>query len=228
MTIADTSQDAMPIAAKAPGATSAGAPSVARSQTHGLNRASRTTPQFATVDGSELGRLLTAAQRGDEQAFAEFYRRTSSQIFGTILHIVSNRAAAEDILHDVYVALWQRIVVFDPQRGDVLPWTLTMARHKAISHLRGQKRHVLLDDVLIASLAADSALPNDVFETKRASQRLSDALRGLSTRHRHAITVAYFGGFSYCELAKVLGVPEGTAKSWIRRGITSLRQMLER
>ncbi|VVE65300.1 ECF RNA polymerase sigma factor SigK [Pandoraea anapnoica] len=228
MTIADVSQDVLPNAAKAPRTTSAGAPSGAHPQTHGFKRAPLSARQFSAIDKSELGHLLTAAQHGDTQAFAQFYRRTSSLILGAILHIVNNRAAAEDILHDVYVTLWQRNVIFDPLRGDVLPWTLTIARHKAISHLRGHKHHALLDDVLMASLSADNALPSEIFETKRASQRLSDALRGLSTRHRHAITVAYFGGFSYSELATVLGVPEGTAKSWIRRGIASLRQMLER
>lgn len=226
MTIADVTQPAPPVAAKARGVAPAPSPVGTPPQTHGF-KVPGVSARSAPIDKEGLARLLTNAQRGDAQAFAQFYRRTSSLILGAILRIVNGRAEAEDILQDIYMALWQRSVIFDAQRGDVLPWIFTIARHRAINHLRGQKP-LVADDALMASLPSDTASPDEISQTRRASRQLSEALSTLSAQQRQAITVAYFGGFSYTELAQVLGVPEGTAKSWIRRGLASLRQMLDR
>lgn len=189
-------------------------------------RPARVRHRSSLGDNDSLAEMLTSAQRGDEHAFAQFYRHTSPLVFGAIRRVINHRAEAEDILHDVYMALWQGSLTFDAQRGGVLPWMLTIARNRAISYLRRQQ-HLPLDEARVSSIPSDAALPQDINEKKRELQRLAFALTTLSAQQRQAITIAYFGGFSFTELAQVLGVPEGTAKSWIRRGIARLRQVLE-
>ncbi len=223
MTIAEISRPAFAAGVAAPDISSEGTSASVHSIARGF---SGVNSPSALADRENLADMLTSAQRGDAKAFAQLYRQTSPAIFGAILRIVNRRDEAEDILHDVYMALWQRSAVYDAQRGDVLPWILTIARHRAISHLRKHK-HLPLDEALMSSLSSDGPLPADLNEKKRELQRLQHALTVLPVQQRQAITVAYFGGFSYTELAQTLGVPEGTAKSWIRRGIAKLRQVLE-
>lgn len=223
MTITEICQHACPTSAEICGVSSE---DVSVSTCSAAPRALHVPHQSSHADHATLADMLTCAQRGDEQAFAQVYQHTSSAVFGALLRIVNHRAEAEDLLQDVYMALWQRRLVFDAQRGDVLPWLLTVARHRAISYLR-KRQHATLDDSLMSSLPSDAESPPDVHEKKHDRQRLALAMATLSAQQRQAITIAYFGGFTYSELAQTLGVPEGTVKSWIRRGLARLRAMLE-
>ncbi|QBC32663.1 sigma-70 family RNA polymerase sigma factor [Pandoraea sp. XY-2] len=227
MTTIDISQYACPTGAGVAGTASKNAPASACSSAAGDSAgAARVSARTSLGDCADLTGLVTLAQLGDEDAFAQLYRHTSSVLFGVILRVIHHRAEAEDILQDVYMALWQRRIVFDAQRGDVLAWMSTIARNRAISYLR-KRQPIPLDETLMSSIAADTAPPPELTEKDRERQRLSVAMTALSAQQRQAITIAYFGGFTYTELARTLGVPEGTAKSWIRRGLAKLRDVLE-
>ncbi|MDN4571779.1 RNA polymerase subunit sigma-24 [Pandoraea cepalis] len=229
MTTIDISQYACPTGSGVAGDSSKNAPASANacsSAPGACAGAARVSARPSLGDCADLTGLLTLAQLGDEDAFAQLYRHTSSVLFGVILRVTHHRAEAEDILQDVYMALWQRRLVFDAQRGDVLAWMSTIARNRAISYLR-KRQPIPLDETLMSSIAADTALPPELSEKDREKRRLSVAMTALSAQQRQAITIAYFGGFTYTELARTLGVPEGTAKSWIRRGLAKLRDVLE-
>lgn len=229
MTTIDISQYACPTGTGSGGVASQSAPASASACSSAAGAcvgAARMSARPSLGDCTDLTGLLTLAQLGDEDAFAQLYRHTSSVLFGVILRVIHHRAEAEDILQDVYMALWQRRLVFDAQRGDVLAWMSTIARNRAISYLR-KRQPIPLDETLMSSIAADTAPPPELTERDRERQRLSVAMAALSAQQRQAITIAYFGGFTYTELARTLGVPEGTAKSWIRRGLAKLRDVLE-
>jgi RNA polymerase sigma-70 factor, ECF subfamily len=146
--------------------------------------------------------LVAAVAQGGEQAVAEVYRRYSGAVWAVAQRVCGDRASAEDVCQTVFVDLWRRPERFDPQRGKLRSWLVAQAHARAV-------------DVEAASLLASL-----VDHVRRALDRLA-------ADDRDAIVLAYFGGHSYRETAALLGAPEGTVKSRIRRGLEGLRHLLE-
>ena len=176
-----------------------------------------------------LSRALGRVAAGDEGALQEVYSRTSAKLFGICLRILGDRGEAEDALQDVYVSVWRRAGSFDGERGSPITWLATLARNRAIDRLRSAKRARASEPVEAGMEIADSA-PSafDRLEASETSGRLAGCIGELEDRTGLAIREAFFGGFTYAELADRMKVPLGTMKSWIRRGLTKLKDCLER
>ncbi len=174
------------------------------------------------------GRLVTRVAQGDEPALKEFFERTSPKLFGICLRILNDKQDAEDALQDVYVSVWRRAASFEADRSSPITWLATIARNRAIDRLRSGQRHrssaPLEDGFEIVDSAADSF---EVVALAQEGNRLRDCMDKLETRQCAAIRDAFFDGLAYSQLAERAGVPLGTMKSWIRRGLQSLRKCLE-
>ena len=177
-------------------------------------------------DKDQLEALLAATALGDGAAFEALYRLTSGRLFAILVRMVHNRAEAEDLLQDAYTTAWHRAASFDGSRGSALTWLVTLARNRAIDRLRRHREHPL-DEALMGAIPACAPAPDVTAETREIRTRLEEGLRQLSARQHRAIKSAFFGGMTYNELAIDLGVPQGTVKSWIRRGLAQLRAHLE-
>ena len=172
---------------------------------------------------AELSALLAQAAEGDRQAFGIFYQRTSAKLFGIILRILIERTEAEDVLQEVYVTIWRKAAEFDPARASPVTWTATIARNRAIDRLRarGSRPSAPLEE---AAEVRDTSPSADVLiDTDRETARLNAALAQLEPRHAAAIRSCYFEGITYETLAAREGVPVGTLKSWVRRGLMRLK-----
>lgn len=172
---------------------------------------------------------LAGVAGGSETALHEVYAKTSAKLFGLCLRILGDRGEAEDALQEVYVSVWRRAGSFDPARASPITWLAALARNRAIDRLRASGRSRPAEPIEAASRVADEA--PDAFaelETGEEKARLMGCVDELDERQSEPIRAAFFGGLSYPELAERAGVPLGTMKSWIRRGLLRLRECLER
>lgn len=189
---------------------------------HGRMNGAQTRSQA----GEELASILESVARGDRQAFAHLYDRTSAKLYGICLRLLGNEAEAEDVLQDVYVTVWQKAERFDRGRASPITWLAVLTRNKGIDRLR--RRSTKSEPIEAAAEIEDNdPLPFDLVQQKQEAGRLSDCLEELDERPRTMIRAAFLDGASYPELAEREGVPLGTMKSWIRRAMQRLRGCLE-
>ena len=183
--------------------------------------------QPATVAARErLVEALVATGAEDRAAFATLYRLTSAKLFGVCLRICGERQAAEDVLSEVYLTIWRRAGAFEPGRASPISWLATIARNRAIDWRRsaGRKLAVTLDDA--PEVADPEPSAEDRLVTSGEDHRLHLCLDQLEDKQRGAIRTAFFEGLTYAELAEREGVPLGTMKSWVRRGLIRLKDCL--
>lgn len=178
-------------------------------------------------DSQSLADALVRVGAQDRAAFEQVYSRTSAKLFGVCLRILQNGADAEGALQDVYVTVWQKAGGFDPDRASPITWLATIARNKAIDRLRKRRPSQPIDgEVLDIADSAPSSLA--LIEQAEDGKRLSDCLGELDEDQAGVIRRAFFGGATYAELAERDGVPLGTLKSRVRRGLMRLKGCLER
>lgn len=180
----------------------------------------------ATAEPSELARLMTALAGGDRAALAALYQRTSAKLYGICLRLIGDEAEAQDVLQEVYVTAWGKAAQYDPAKASPITWLAVLARNKAIDQLRRRK---LPEDDLDAAAAVpdDRPLAFDIIDSDNDRRRLAGCLDTLDERPRAMIRSAFLEGATYPELAEREGVPLGTMKSWIRRGLMRLKGCLE-
>jgi len=163
---------------------------------------------------------------GEEGALNEIYDQFASFVYGLALRVIGDARAAEDVSQDVFVTFWERPDEFDPDRGSLRTWLGTLAHRRAVDHVRreeARRRRAIKD-------AARPATTPDVEEMAIAlvtAERVRSALDTLPDDQRRAIHLAYFGGKTYRQVAEVLGIPEGTAKSRLRLGLRRIAGVLE-
>jgi RNA polymerase sigma-70 factor (ECF subfamily) len=173
----------------------------------------------------ELGVRKRMASR-DESALTEVYDQYASFVYGLALRVIGDPRAAEDVSQDVFVSVWERPEAFDPERGSLRTWLGTLAHRRAVDYVRREEarrrrterdasRRVSVPDVEEIAVALVTA------------ERVRDALDLLPDDQRRAIQLAYFGGKTYRQVAEVLGIPEGTAKSRLRLGLRRIADALE-
>lgn len=177
----------------------------------------------------ELETALRDTAAGDRKALKSLVDRTSAKLFGICLRILGDREEAEDVLQEVYVTIWHRAGRFDPAKARAITWLATIARNRSIDRLRSGARLRLAAPMEEALDTPDEGM--DGFElaaTHEEHGRLALCLGELEGRTQQMIRVAFFEGRTYSELANGAGVPLGTVKSWIRRGLLRLRDCLQR
>ena len=176
-------------------------------------------------DDGDLVRRLKARE---PKAMADLYKRCGRLAYSVILRIVRNTGVAEDLTQETFLRVWNRVGSFNAERGALTPWVLTVARNRAIDHLRSmdgrmEASAVDLDHLERPGLFTDleaSAISID------RSRRLKSALEKLSANQRAVIELAYYEGLSQTEMAERLNQPLGTVKTWTRTALQLLRAEL--
>ena len=174
-----------------------------------------------------LADSLARVGGGSPEALAEVYRATSAKLFGICLRILRDRSEAEDVLQEVYLSVWRHAGRFDPGRSSPITWLSVLARNRAIDRLRARRDRLRApaDSMLAIVDEAPDALA--LITTDQESGRLAQCLGELEEPQAAAIRAAFLDGRSYPELAHDAGVPLGTMKSWVRRGLLRLRACLD-
>jgi len=174
--------------------------------------------------------LMQRTGEGDRGSFEQLYERFSGVLFSTALNVLGSPEAAEDVLQDVFVAIWEKAPLYDADRGKPLTWAVTMTRYKAIDRLRSrQRKGALHDRVEQESKVMDERkdwTSLDEVDAAEKSKLVREAVRKLSAGQREAIEMAFFAGLTQAEIAAKLGEPLGTVKARIRRGMMRLREII--
>jgi RNA polymerase sigma-70 factor (ECF subfamily) len=178
---------------------------------------------------SQLAAALVRVAAGDRAALRIVYQDTSAKLFGVCLRILNDRSEAEDVLQDVYVTVWRKAASFDPARASPITWLVAIARNRSIDRLRASAQNRRSEPIESAEDVSDEG-PGalDLVVSAEQQARLKTCLGELEERQSSAIRGAFLDGATYDQLAQRMGVPLGTMKSWIRRGLMKLRTCLER
>ncbi|MEX0832174.1 MAG: ECF RNA polymerase sigma factor SigK [Nitriliruptoraceae bacterium] len=172
--------------------------------------------------------LMLAVAKGDKAAFSEVYDRFAGKVYGIVKRVVRDPAQSEEIAQEVLVEIWRTAARFDPERGSVQGWMLTTAHRRAIDHVRSEQAH--RDRNQRVGVRDHFAVSHD--ETAETAEinfehaQVREALNALSDLQRQAIELAYYQGYTYPEVAEILGAPVGTVKTRIRDGFIRLRDEL--
>ncbi len=181
----------------------------------------------ATADASSEA-LLVAAAAGDEAAFAVLVERIRPQTLRVARGVVRDPSIAEEVAQEVLTEIWLKADRFDPERGTITGWVATLARRRAVDRVRSEQAGRNRDDrVARRNQVRDVDVVADEVEVRLEHWQVRKALAELSDRQREAIELAYFAGHTYRDVARVLGIPEGTAKSRLRDGLVRLREALD-
>ena len=186
------------------------------------------------MEGVDLGyetmsdpALVISVGRFDEGALRALYERHGRVVCGLAQRLLGDAARAEEVLQDVFVRLWQRPERFDPARGELRGFLLREAHSRSVDRLRSDMARARREDRHEREqLARSEEIEREVWELIR-SEKVKEAVAVLSPGERDAISLAYFEGYTYREVAVMLDEPEGTIKSRIRLGLKKLADKLE-
>jgi RNA polymerase sigma-70 factor (ECF subfamily) len=170
----------------------------------------------------ELAQLLQRCAAQDSAAFRALYDKTSPILFARLLRMLRRRSVAEEALQDVYVRIWQRAAQFEAHRGRALAWMVTIARYCAIDLMRRERMTLVSDDSL--DQVADESAGESVLLEKPSN--FDDCIGRLNDKTRQCLTLAFVEGRSHDEIARLTTNPLGSVKSWIRRGLMSLKECM--
>jgi len=170
----------------------------------------------------ELAQLLQRCAAEDSAAFRTLYDKTSPILFARLLRMLRRRSVAEEALQDVYVRIWQRASQFEAHRGRALAWMVTIARYAAIDLMRRERMTLVSDDSL-AEIADESA--GDAASIEKPNN-FDDCIGRLNDKTQQCLNLAFVEGRSHEEIARLTTNPLGSVKSWIRRGLLSLKECL--
>ena len=179
----------------------------------------------ASSDAALVRRLL----RKDVRAFEQLYDRHSRIVYGLVLRILQQASTAEEVVQEIFLQLWRNASQYQEGRGPFVPWLLTLARNRALDHLRLKSERQRRREDQSEQLPPIAQMPEyeKALDERRRAEVVRTLISSLSAPQKKAIEMAYFEGLSHTEIAAALHEPLGTVKSWIRNGLLRLKEGLQ-
>jgi RNA polymerase sigma-70 factor (ECF subfamily) len=181
--------------------------------------------QPPTSSGGDLAALLSRVARGDEAAFAAVYDQAAAAVFGLVRKVLRDPAQSEEVTQDVLLEVWRTASRFDPGQGSAKAWLMTMAHRRAVDRVRSSQASAKREHRVAQAATGYDVVAEEV-ETRLDAQRVRRCLESLTALQRESVTLAYYGGHTYAEVASLLGVAVGTVKTRMRDGLIRLRDCL--
>ncbi|HEY3978847.1 MAG TPA: ECF RNA polymerase sigma factor SigK [Streptosporangiaceae bacterium] len=177
------------------------------------------------MPGADLGALVGQVARGDEAAFRVLYDRAAGQVLGTVRRVLRDPAQSEEVMQEVLLEVWRTAARFDPEAGSAAAWIMTLAHRRAVDRVRSENS-AARRELRAAVQAVDYDQVSEAVETSLEHERVRRCLTTLTDLQREAVTLAYYQGYTYGEVAELLGVAVGTVKTRMRDGLIRLRDCL--
>jgi RNA polymerase sigma-70 factor, ECF subfamily len=185
----------------------------------------RAVPSDRSGQHVELDELLVAAGRGDHRAYAQVYDALAGSVFGLAKRIVRDPARAEEITQEVFVTVWRFATRFDPARGSAKTWVMTLTHRRTVDVVRSaeaasqREMRASMHETPFDTVAEQAT-------TRVEGEQVRQCLDSLTEMQREAVTLSYYGGYTYPEVSALLGVNRSTLKTRIRDGLVRLRDCL--
>jgi len=173
-----------------------------------------------------LSHLLVQVARGDKSAFASLYDRTSAAVHGLARRVVRDPSRAEEITQEVYLQVWRSASRFDPDRGSAKSWLLTLAHRRAVDVVRHDQASTNREARYDWSGGRDIDVVDDEVTTRLEHEQVRRCMGSLTDLQRESVTLAYFNGYTYAEVASLLETNPATIKTRMRDGLIRLRDCL--
>ncbi|NBE50395.1 sigma-70 family RNA polymerase sigma factor [Streptomyces boluensis] len=175
----------------------------------------------------DLKELMGRVALGDQGAFASVYDRAMGPVLGTVRAVLRDHAQSEEVAQEVMVELWRTAARYRPDRGTAINWILTLAHRRAVDRVRSAEAAAARDHkaALLERTPAYDTVAEQV-ETRLEREQVRRCMRGLTEIQRQAVTLAYYRGLTYREVAEILTLPLGTVKTRMRDGLIRLRDCL--
>ncbi|MDF5752836.1 ECF RNA polymerase sigma factor SigK [Spongiactinospora sp. TRM90649] len=180
-------------------------------------------------DGRPQGvdELLQLVGRGDRAAFERLYDAVADRVYGLVLRVLRDPAQSEEVAQEVLIEVWRGAARYEPGKGSGMTWILTIAHRRAIDRVRSAQSGL---DREVRAARLEPHRPYDevaeLVEDRLERERLRRCLAGLTELQRESVTYAYYGGYSYREVAELVRAPLGTVKTRMRDGLIRLRDCL--
>jgi RNA polymerase sigma-70 factor (ECF subfamily) len=177
--------------------------------------------------------LLARTALGDQRAFAELYALASAHLYAVAIRIMRDGAIAEEMLQEAFVSVWHHAGTYDAAKSQPLTWLTSIVRNRCLDRLRRREVDTETltprddDEAPAWEPPSEGPTPVELLLAAADARALRGCLDGLEPGPRQAIALAFFRGLSHRELAAHLREPLGTVKSWVRRGLATLRRCLD-
>lgn len=194
---------------------------------HGMARRAPGPPPES--DSLDLAAIVSRIASGEHPAISDLYRAVAAPLYSVAQRILRSHACAQEIVCDVFVYVWQNAKTYDAARGSVRAWLNVATRHRAIDRLRSVRRNALFNERLPDDEAVPQHLhPERILVEFEAGMAVHAALSSLPPLRRRLLALAFFDGMTHEEIAACVGLPLGTVKSHVRRGLHAMRASLQR
>jgi RNA polymerase sigma factor (sigma-70 family) len=181
---------------------------------------------YKTYDDASLGKLISSH---DPAALEELYDRHGGACYGLARRVVTDDQLAQDVVQEVFLAIWRGAATYDGSRGTLSTWLYALTHHKSVDAVRRAQRHSgrrASEDALITEADPSPGVDEQALASERRAQ-VRAALAGLPEPQRRALMLAYFGGYSQSEIAALTGIPLGTVKTRTLAALRRLRAVLD-
>ncbi|MFI7351044.1 sigma-70 family RNA polymerase sigma factor [Streptomyces sp. NPDC049936] len=177
--------------------------------------------------GPDLQRLVAAVAQGDQEAFAALYDAVAGPVFGTVKKVLRDHAQSEEVAQEVLVEVWRTAPGYRSERGTVINWILTLAHRRTVDRVRSVESAAVRDHrAALLDRTPEFDEVSEAVEARFEREQLRRCLRSLSEIQRQSVTLAYYQGLTYREVAETLSTPLGTIKTRLRDGLIRLRDCL--
>jgi len=183
-------------------------------------------PGPAEGEGQDLALLLARVARGDHAAFELVYGELAGPVYGMVRQVLRDPAQSEEVAQEVLLEVWRAASRFDPARGSAAAWALTIAHRRAVDRVRSENASSRREQKVASEDFTEGDNVAEIVESSLEGQRVRRCLGGLTDLQRESIELAYYGGYSYPEVAQLLDVALGTVKTRIRDGLIRMRDCM--
>lgn len=181
----------------------------------------------AVPAAERLADLLLCSAKGDQVSFAELYDATQARVYGLAVRVVRDPAQAQEVTQEAFLEVWRTASRFDVSKGSALSWLMTICHRKAVDRVRSAEASTRRDTTYHQqNHTIDIDTTADAAQASMEAQRVRGAMGSLTDVQREALELAFFGGYTHTEVAGILDIPVGTAKTRIRDGLIRMRDKM--